>query len=153
MDGKTALLALLDESASYRETGFSIDLKKAPDRWHRCVSALGLRESCAVMADALCGEYQSRYGREFLFSAPCVAWEIRYHLAAYMWAMGHPGYRRNVTTYLFSRKKLILHCQEIDISTADIASRRQRIMFGYKRGVRPVYRSTGADPFRRGGAK
>ena len=27
MDGKTALLALLDESASYRETGFSIDLK------------------------------------------------------------------------------------------------------------------------------
>lgn len=70
MDGKTALLALLDESASYRETGFSIDLKKAPDRWHRCVSAQGLRESCAVMADALCGEYQSRYGREFLFSAP-----------------------------------------------------------------------------------
>ena len=74
MDGKTALLALLDESASYRETGFSIDLKKAPDRWHRCVSALGLRESCAVMADALCGEYQSRYGSS---CSPPPAWPGR----------------------------------------------------------------------------
>ena len=152
MEEKTALLALLKDCSSFYETGFSIDLKAAPDRWHRCVSALGLRRSCAMMAEALCGEYLARFGREFLFSAPCVAWEIRYHLAAYMWAMGYPGYRRNITTYLFSRKKLILHCQEIDISTADLASRRQRVMFGYKKGIRPVYRSTAADPFRRGGA-
>lgn len=153
MDGKTELLALLDESTRFEETGFSIDLKAAPEAWHRCVTALGIRESCAVMAEALCGEYQSRYGREFLFSAPCVAWEIRFHLAAYLWAMGYPGYRRNITTYLFTRKKLITHCQEIDISVSDVFSRRQRVMFGYKKGVRPVYRNTGADPFRRGGAK
>ena len=147
------LAELLAENTVYSETGFSIDLKTAPGRWYRCVSALGLRESCGFMAETLCGEYQARYGREFLFSVPCVAWEIRYHLAAYLWAMGYPGCRRNITTYLFSRKRLILHCQEIDISTDDTASRRQRVMFGYKKGVRPVYRNTGADPFRRGGAK
>ena len=151
--GETELSALLTESTTFFETGFSIDLKAAPDRWHRCVQALGLRECCALMAGELCREYQERYGREFLFSVPCVAFEIRYHLAAYMWAMGYPGYRRNITTWLFRREKLIEHCREIDISTADIASVKQRLMFGYRRGVRPLYRNTPADPFRRSGAK
>ena len=147
MEEKTELLELLSENTAFSDEGFSIDLKTAPDRWHRCVTALGLRESCGLMAEALCGDF----GREFLFSAPCVAWEIRYHLAAYLWAMGYPGCRRNITTYLFTREKLILHCQEIDISTRDVFNRRQRVMFGYKKGVRPVYRNTPSDPFRRGG--
>ena len=154
VEPKDELLSLLSESASYFDTGFSIDLKGAPDRWYRCASALGLRECCGLMAEALCREYRERFGREFLFTAPCVAFEIRYHLAAYLWAMGYPGCRRNITTYLFTRKKLILHCQEIDISVGDVSSRRQRVMFGYKKGVRPVYRNTPSDPFRRGpGAK
>ena len=151
MDAKTELLTLLSENTAFNDTGFSIDLKTAPDRWYRCVSALGIRECCSFIAEALCREYLARFGREFLFSAPCVAWEIHYHLEAYLWAMGYPGCRRNITTYLFTRKKLILHCQEIDISVSDVFSRRQRLMFGYKKGVRPVYRNTPADPFRRGG--
>lgn len=148
--GEKELSALLGESTTFFDTGFSIDLKAAPERWHRCVSALGLRRSCDLMAEELCREYAARYGREFLFSAKCVSFEIRYHLAAYLWAAGYPGYRRNITTYLFSREKLIRHCQEIDISVSDVVSRKQRVMFGYKKGVRPVYRNTPADPFRRG---
>ena len=149
--GEKELSALLMESTTFFDTGFSVDLKAAPERWHRCASALGLRRCCDLMSEWLCREYAARYGREFLFSAACVSFEIRYHLAAYMWAMGYPGYRRNLTAYLFSREKLIGHCQEIDISVTDTASRRQRVMFGYRKGVRPVYRNTSADPFRRTG--
>ena len=154
MDAEKELLSLLFENTAFFETGFSVDLKAAPERWHAVVSALGIRDACVRMAEALCRRYQALYGREFLFSVPCVAFELRYHLAAYLWAMGYPGYGRHITTFLFSREKLILHCQEIDISTEDAASLRQRAMFGYRKGVRPVYRSTPADPFRRGsGAK
>ena len=146
---KNELLALLYDSTSFYETGFSVDLKRKPDRWHALVSAIGAGRSCALMAEALCSRYRELFGRDFLFSERCVAFELRYHLAAYLWAMGYPGHRRHVTTFLFSREKLIGHCQEIDISADDAASLRQRLMFGYKRSVRPVYRSTPADPFRR----
>lgn len=146
---KKALAEMLLENTVFYETGFSVDLKTDPDRWDALVSAVGVREACAFMAEALCRRYRTLYGREFLFSARCVDFELRYHLTAYLWAMGYPGYSRHITTYLFSREKLIRHCREIDISTGDISSLRQRVMFGYKKGVRPVYRSTSADPFRR----
>ena len=150
MDEKKAeLLLLLRDSTAFYEAGFSVDLKKAPARWHALVKALGARESCALMAADLCERYRQLYGRDFLFSEKCVAFELWYHLAAYLWAAGFPDHRRHISTYLFSRKKLMLHCQEIDISTDDAASLRQRVMFGYRKGVRPVYRSTGSDPFRR----
>ncbi len=145
------LYALLDESTSMEEKGFSIDLQTREREWNRCIDRLGTRQSYRLMAERLCEEYRERYGREFLFSVPCVAYEIRFHANAFLWAKGYPGYLRNVSTWLFSRAKLILHCKEVDISTDDVQSLRQRLMFRYRRGVRTCYRGGDADPFDRRG--
>ena len=143
------LSALLERCTTFSPAGFSVDLAAEPDAWDGCFRALGVRPACRRMAELLCARYRERFGEEFLFSVPCVAWELRYHAAAYMAAAGFRGYARHVSTLLFPRRQLILHCKEIDISTEDVKSLRQRLMFGYRRGVRPCYRGTEKDPFRR----
>lgn len=101
------------------------------------------------MSDQLCERYRQLYGREFLFTNRCVAYEIEYHVDGFMYARGFRGYRRNITTLLFSRKDLIAHCRTIDISADDVNSWRQKTMFGYRAGVREIYRNTDKDPFDR----
>ena len=142
--------ALLDASTDWLPEGFSVRLEPDFRAWDACFRGLGLRQACARMAQRLCAGYRARFGRDFLFSDDCVAYELRYHIAAYMAARGLRGYRRHVTTLLFTRARLIARCREIDISTQDAASLRQRLIFGYRRGVRACFRGTQADPFRRG---
>jgi len=143
------LCALLDSCTDMSPTGFSVRVALRTDEWDACLRTLGIRRACALMAVRLCERYHAVYGREFLFSERCVAYELKYHLDAYLWARGYRGYYRNITTWLFSRKKLILHCKETDISTRDIDNKKQRIMFGYKKGVREACKNTPRDPFDR----
>ena len=101
------------------------------------------------MGEELCALYEERFGREHLFSSACLRFEIAYHADAYFWSLGVRGFLRHPTTLLFSREELKRHCEVIDISTDDVLRRRQRLMFGYARGVRAQYRNTEADPFNR----
>lgn len=141
---------LLERCTTFFPEGFSVDLSAEPEAWNTFFHAQGLRHACAQMAALLCARYRDKYGEEYLFSESCVSWELRYHAAAYMAASGYRGYARHISTLLLPRQKLILHCKEIDISTEDVKSLRQRLMFGYRRGVRTCYRGTGKDPFHRG---
>ncbi|MBQ6117572.1 MAG: hypothetical protein IJL08_09685 [Oscillospiraceae bacterium] len=140
---------LLEKYASISENGFAIDLASAAAEWNAWMTSVGVRKACAIMSDQLCERYRQLYGREFLFSNNCVAYEIEYHVDGFMYAQGFKGYRRNVTTLLFSRKKLIAHCRVIDISTDDVNSWKQKTMFSYRPGVRQIYRNTDKDPFDR----
>ena len=139
---------LLDENTTYYPWGFSIALGREEDAWDRTFRAIGLRQTYDAMADYVCRCFERKYGKPFLFSNDCVAYEIEYHTDAYMTMMGYTGYVRNVTTFLFSRESLIEHCRVIDISVKDVDNFRQRTMFGYRRGIRDCYRGTERDPFR-----
>lgn len=137
---------LCDKFGEIKEKGFAVDLRAEPAAWKRAVSALGPRRAYRLMSERLCAAYERRFGRPFLFSEECVAFEIAYHAEAYFWALGYGG-KRHVSTLLFSREELARHCEIIDISTDDVAVAKQRLMFSYAAGIRSCYRGTAADPF------
>lgn len=148
MDALNTLLALTEQHTDITEEGFSIRLSDAPAEWDAAIKAVGIHAAYAAMADRLCELYRLRFGREFLFTNACVTYEIEFHADAYFCAMGYSGYVRNVTTLAFTKQQLISHCEWIDISTEDAHDLRQKLMFGYVRGVRECYRGTEADPYR-----
>ena len=143
------LVCLVARHAALSEKGFALDLREETERWYQAIGALGAKEAYGLIGDVLCELYALRYGKEYLFSGRCLAFEIAYHANAYFWTQGLGGLPRHVTTLLFSRKELERHCEVVDISTDDVSERRQRLMFGYARGVRPRYRHTPEDPFDR----
>lgn len=134
------LNALLEKYTTFRKTGFSVDLTGDPKAWDACIRKLGQPKAYELMSAWLCAQYKERYGREYLFDDPCVAFELEYHIAAYLWALGYVGYSRHITTLLFSREQLIQHCESVDISVRDIKDAKQRIIFGYDSGIRPSCR-------------
>ena len=144
------LRALTDRHSAVTEKGFAVDLRRDTAAWRRAVSALGRHRAYRLMAGRLCALYESRFGRPFLFSERCVAFEIAYHAEAYFWTQGLGG-RRHVSTLLYPRGALVWHCEVVDISTDDTAVWKQRTMFGYAAGVRPCWRGTEHDPFVRRG--
>ncbi|MBR6430708.1 MAG: hypothetical protein IKS27_05805 [Oscillospiraceae bacterium] len=146
---KAALTELLDGHVTMTGKGFAIDLAAAPQAWDECLKTLGAKRGYAAAAEMLNVRYREAEGRDYLFTDRCLAFEIAYHANAFFRAVGIPGYRRHVTTLLFSREALIEHCKVVDISTDDISVPRQRIMFRYRSGVRPAFRGTDADPFDR----
>ena len=146
---RTELNGLLADSVTMSENGFAIGLETCAGRWDALLKRTGLHRGYRLMAEKLSDMYREAYGRPYLFSDRCMAYEIEYHADAFFWASGYRGYRRNVTSWLFGRDELISHCRVIDISTEDTASRRQRLMFRYRSGVRSEYRNTPSDPFDR----
>ena len=132
------------------EKGFAVDLREETDRWHEAIRALGASRAYALMSEELCALYESRYDREYLFSEQCLAFELAYHAEAYFRVRGLPGHARHLTTLLFTPRELERHCEVVDISTDDVRSLRQSVMFRYAAGVRPCYRNTKEDPFDRG---
>ena len=143
------LRELADRSTRIMEDGFCIDLSRETATWDALLKAVGIKAGYRLLAEHLCRRYREKFGREFLFSDSCVAYEIEYHTDAYMCAVGYHGYIRNVTSWLFTKRQLISHCEKIDICTKDTADFRQRNMFRYKAGIRKCYRGTEHDPFRR----
>ena len=139
---------LCEVHTEIREDGFSIDLSAEEAAWDAAIRTAGRREAYRRMAACLGRLYLERWGREFLFTEKCMAFEIRFHADAYF-AVRMGGYPRHIATLPFSREALVSHCRVIDISTDDVASLRQRLMFGYRRGVRRCWRGTERDPFRR----
>ncbi len=144
-----ALKTLLEKNTAFSESGFSLDLSHAHPEFDRCLRAFGHARGYALMAEYLCEAYRRRYGAPFLFTEKCVAWELKYHIDAFMAVQGYPGYHRHVSTRLYNRAALIAHCKEVDIDVHDVASIKQRLMFGYRRGLRPCWRGTEKDPFRK----
>ena len=142
---RRALKKLALANTRFSKRGFALDLSTDPAQWDALLRSVG-DESWALLAKELCREYRRLQGREFLFSEQCVARELAYHIKAYLWAMGC-RWRRHISTWLFSRKSLSRHCRVVDISTSDARDLRQRVMFGYKKGVRKQYRGTKLDPF------
>ena len=147
------LTELIHQYTQVTDEGFAVVLDKAPAQWDEAIRAAGRREAYRIMARELDGMYRRQFGRDFLFSEKCMTFELGYHVNAYMAATGHKGYPRHVSTLLFSKAALVEHCRSIEISTEDIASLRQRLMFGYRSGVRKSLRGTVEDPFRRFGGK
>ena len=127
---------LLDEYTDISPTGFAIDINTDHKRWDRCIKALGVQAAYDYMSEYLCQKYWDKYGLEFLFTEECVSYEIEYHVDAYMCMMGYSGYKRNFTTWFFTKSELVDRCGTVNISTKDIDSFLQSTMFGYKKGIR-----------------
>ncbi len=137
------MLALLEKYTAMDDKGFSVDIETAADEWDACIKGLGAKNAYAAMANYLCGKYREKYGKAFLFSDACVANEIAYHVNAFMCMKHFPGYSRHISTYLLARDYLIEHCRTIEISTDDISSWRQKVMFKYRKGTRDCYKKAG----------
>ena len=150
LTARARLRRLLKRDGRMNVNGFSVDLRRDTKRWDRAIRALGPARAYRFMSDTLCKSYRRRYGKDFLFSERCVAFEIAYHANAYFWTQGFGGYARHLTTLLFDRKSLSRHCGVVDVFSYDTKDLKQRLMFGYARGVRRRYRNTAEDPFRRG---
>lgn len=149
-EARQTLLRLTEEHTRLSETGFAIDLRQETEEWACAVRTLGRHEAYRTMSAFLCARYRESFGREYLFSEKCVAFEIAYHADAYFWALRPGRSARHITTLLFRRDELLRHCEVIDISTEDVSVFRQRMMFSYAAGVRPCYRGTPGDPFGKG---
>ena len=79
-----ALHRLMDAHTRYVPAGFSIDLGHDTEEWDGAIRTVGVREACRHMAEHACAGYEQRSGKPFLFSEDCVAYEIKYHLDAFM---------------------------------------------------------------------
>ena len=143
------LLALADKYTEFTDEGFSINIKDETEKWNFFLKKGGIKAGYKALAKHICERYKEKYGKEFLFSDKCVAYEIEYHVDAYMCAMGYSGYIRNITSFLFTKDQLKSHCEVVDIYTYDWNNFRQKTMFRYRAGIRKCYRGTDADPYRR----
>lgn len=153
---KTALeelLLLMQAHTRYVPAGFSIDLGHDTENWDRAIRAIGVSNACREMAVYACDGYEQYAGHPFLFSDECVAYEIKYHLDAFMVVRGFSGYRRNMAALVLPRALINSRCREIDISANDARDLKQRFIFHYKKGIRSCYKNTDADPFRRKAAE
>lgn len=127
---------LIEAYTTYTEGQIALLLADAPAEWDRVIQALGRKEAYRHIADAVCAGYKAHIGRDFLFTEDCVAFELGYHINAYLWTQGFKGYPRHVTHLLFSKAALDRHCRSVEISEADIHNFKQRTMFRYKKGLR-----------------
>ena len=127
---------LVETYASYKEGEIALLLADEPAEWDLAVKALGRETAYRRIADLVCAGFRERFGRDFLFTEDCVAFELGYHINAYLWTQGFKGYPRHITHLLFSKAALDRHCRSVEISEADIRNFRQRTMFRYRKGLR-----------------
>lgn len=126
--------------------GFRVDLSVDPDGWATFSRALGSRRLCAFVAETLRSMYRERFSETFLFSVPCMTFELMYHLNAYLCVKGLKR-TRHVTTLLFSKALIERKCFSIEIDTGDVYRLTQRMMFRYFFGIDRMYRRTARDPY------
>lgn len=138
--------ALLFSCTDILREGFRIDLSASPEQWNALSRALGSRRLSVLCAEALEEAYEKRYCEPYLFTARCMAFEIRYHLNAYLWAKGARNLR-HVSTLLLRRAHIERSCRSIEIDRTDAYRWSQRLLFRYFFGIRKGYRRTARDPY------
>ena len=138
--------ALLLRCTEVLPEGFAIDLSVSPDEWNEASKALGSKRLTRLCAAVLERAYEAKFHEPFLFSASCMAFELRYHLNAYLWAKGLRR-SRHVTTLLFDRTLIERKCRSVEIDRNDVYRWSQRLMFRYFFGVRAGYRRSARDPY------
>ena len=144
-EAKTAKKLLLRCTEVLPE-GFRVDLSVEPDGWAALSRALGSKRLCAYVAETLRAMYRKRFSETFLFSVPCMTFELRYHLNAYLCVKGYRR-TRHVTTLLFNKDMIERKCFSIEIDRNDVYRLTQRVMFRYFFGIDRMYRRTARDPY------
>ena len=115
---------------------------------YNAVNILGVDAVASIMANTACNIYLNETGKAFPLENPYVAYEIEYHIDGYFYGIGHDEYffRRNITTWIFKRGKLINHCVTIEIDYSDKDERclsipyLQALLFKYRDGTRDSYK-------------
>ena len=130
------LEGLIAENLTVGEGRISLDLQRDPGAWDSVIRTLGRKRAYRALAEGICARYAAERGEPFPFTEDCVAYELGYHINAYLRTQGFRGYPRHVTPLLFSRDALIRHCRTVEIDKADLNNLRQRLMFRYKKGLR-----------------
>ncbi|MBR0082016.1 MAG: hypothetical protein IJP98_04670 [Clostridia bacterium] len=141
-----AIDALLRPCTKVLPEGFRIDLSLAPMDWNNAIHRFGGRTLFRGCAGRLAAWYRETFGNDFLFSVPCMTFELRYHADAYLWTQGLRTLR-HVTTLLFPKREIERACRSVEIDTGDVYRWSQRLMFRYFFGILPRYRRTERDPY------
>ena len=113
-----------------------------------------------VITEYVVETFYKKYKRHIVFSDNCLSKEIEMHLKGYWWCEGGKniilphylllayGIVESVSIYRIDiSKKLIDHCNPINISESDIFDIKQRLGFLYRSGIRKIYLNTTNDPF------
>ena len=148
-DNLEHLYALIDKYTEIRKDGFAIHIEDEPVEWDHTIKVIGIREAYRKMAKYICDAYEKKFGEPYLLNEKCIAYEIEFHVDAFMTMQKLRGYSRHVGTLLYTKSQLLKHCGVIDISTKDLSVLKQRVMFRYRKGIRDIYKGTERDPFRR----
>lgn len=138
--------ALLLRSTEVLPEGFRIDLKSEVNEWSALSRALGSARLCALCAEALEQAYEQTFSEPFLFSAPCMAYELRYHLNAYLWTQKLRR-TRPVSTLILKRNKIAQKCYSVEIDRTDVYRWSQRLLFRYFFGIRKGWLRSPRDPY------
>jgi len=144
-EAKTAKKLLLRCTEVLPE-GFRVDLSERTEEWAKLSRALGSKRLCAFAAATLSDRFRKQFGEPFLFSEPCMTFELLYHLNAYLCVKGFRRVR-HVTTLLFRPALIERKCRSIEIDSGDVYRLTQRIAFRYFFGIRREYRRTDRDPY------
>ena len=133
-EARERLVDMTDASLTVKPGGISLDLRNDPAGWDAVMRALGRKEACRLLAERVRANYLAQTGKSFPFTEPCVAYEIGYHINAYLWSIGYRGHPRHITTRFFTRKALQRHCSTVEIDEESVRDFRQRVVFHYRKG-------------------
>ena len=148
-EAKIAQLRALTQQHTRVKESYLCVSAEPEEAWYALIQALGRKTAYLEIARAANALYEAQIGRPFLFSDACLAFEIGYHVDAYLWAKGYAHCRPHITALAFPKSVLIRHCKDVDISERDTGNLPQRLLCGYKKGIRECYRGTERDPFSR----
>ena len=132
----SGLEELVKQYGTIKPGGVALDLTQDPAGWDSQMRALGQKQACAEIAGLLCRAFREANGRDLIFTEDCVAYELSWHISAFLWTQGFRGYHRPVAALPFSRASLARHCGTVEVDEKDVRDLRQRLVFHYKKGLR-----------------
>lgn len=133
------------ENTRAKNCYLGIGLESWREELYEAVQALGMDRVANTMAEAAAGLYKEQTGKEYLLPQKPLAYEIRYHVEGYFYAVGKKEYfrKRHITTWAFPKKMLERRCRVIDIyydgTTPPFwkGGFWEALLFGYPKGGAP----------------
>ena len=140
------------ERASIEDGEIAIFLEGNEEDLLLAYDTLGIEVTSVIMALSVDRRYINEVGKEYMFTRKCMAYEIREHIHAYLYATGKRDLEPNLiaSAYMQSqqgtdtseeaarnaRNAVISATKEINLREADLANREQRFCFRYAQSIR-----------------
>ena len=140
------------ERASIEDGEITIFLEGNEEDLLLAYDTLGIEVTSVIMALNVDRRYINEVGKEYMFTRKCMAYEIREHIHAYLYATGKRDLEPNLIASAYmqlqqgtdtseeaarsARNAVISATKEINLREADLAKREQCFCFRYAQSIR-----------------